>query len=200
MCRFKITMSRPPSLTNQASGRSGESLLDQAEKVKAIVYRQPLVRTIARLHLHMGLGTQNVQSGTLLAPHHPRRLCSHDTKLFPLPLPQDPQELVRQLESCLKLNEAHQEQYRLTKAKLQQTPRGKQFDFSETEIFGESWWGPTRGMVSTKTHAVVSTTISKWKRRNWCRRRRMANPNDYLRLVETEGNGASGFRPNMHVP
>lgn len=50
---------------------------------------------------------------------------------------QDPQELVRQLESCLKLNEAHQEQYRLTKTKLQQTPRGKQFDFSETEIFGE---------------------------------------------------------------
>ncbi|CAM9373020.1 unnamed protein product, partial [Hapterophycus canaliculatus] len=49
----------------------------------------------------------------------------------------DPQELVRQLESCLKLNEAHQEQYRLTKTKLQQTPRGKQFDFSETEIFGK---------------------------------------------------------------
>lgn len=49
---------------------------------------------------------------------------------------QDPQELVRQLESCLKLNEAYQEQYRLTKTKLQQTPRGKQFDFSETEIFG----------------------------------------------------------------
>ena len=49
----------------------------------------------------------------------------------------DPQELVRQLESCLKLNEAYEQQYRQTKTKLQQTPRGKQFDFSETEIFGE---------------------------------------------------------------
>ncbi|CAM9192009.1 unnamed protein product [Choristocarpus tenellus] len=49
----------------------------------------------------------------------------------------DPQELVRQLESCLKLNEAYQEQYRLTRSKLQQTPRGKQFDFSEMEIFGK---------------------------------------------------------------
>ncbi|CAM9852973.1 unnamed protein product, partial [Phaeothamnion confervicola] len=48
----------------------------------------------------------------------------------------DPAELVRQLESCLKLNEAYQAQYKLTKLKLQQTPRGKQFDFSETEIFG----------------------------------------------------------------
>lgn len=57
--------------------------------------------------------------------------------LKPLTPLQDPQELVRQLESCLKLNEAHQEQYRLTKTKLQQTPRGKQFDFSETEIFGK---------------------------------------------------------------
>lgn len=58
------------------------------------------------------------------------------TSLLFSPASQDPQELVRQLESCLKLNEAHQEQYRLTKAKLQQTPRGKQFDFCETEIFG----------------------------------------------------------------
>lgn len=45
---------------------------------------------------------------------------------------------MRQLESCLKLNEAYAEQYRQTKLKLQQTPRGKQFDFSEAEIFGEA--------------------------------------------------------------
>ncbi|CAM9244386.1 unnamed protein product [Chrysoparadoxa australica] len=49
----------------------------------------------------------------------------------------NPQELVRQLEGCLKLNEAYQEQYRLTKSKLQQTPKGKQFNFSEMEIFGK---------------------------------------------------------------
>ena len=46
----------------------------------------------------------------------------------------DPQELVRQLEACLKLNEAYQEQYRATKAKLGQAPKGKQFDFSDIEV------------------------------------------------------------------
>lgn len=49
----------------------------------------------------------------------------------------DPQELVRKLESCLKLNEAYQEQYRLTKNKLEQTPKGKQFAFNEMQIFGK---------------------------------------------------------------
>ena len=49
----------------------------------------------------------------------------------------DPQELVRKLESCLKLNEAYQEQYRLTKSKLEQTPKGKQFTFNEMQIFGK---------------------------------------------------------------
>jgi len=46
----------------------------------------------------------------------------------------DEQELVRQLESCLKLSEAYQEQYRLTKKKLQSMPKGKQFDFNEMHI------------------------------------------------------------------
>lgn len=49
----------------------------------------------------------------------------------------DPQELVRKLESCLKLNEAYHEQYRLTKTKLEQTPKGKQFTFNEMQIFGQ---------------------------------------------------------------
>ena len=49
----------------------------------------------------------------------------------------DEQDLVRQLESCLKLSEAYQEQYRLTKKKLQQMPKGKQFDFNEMHIFGK---------------------------------------------------------------
>ena len=43
----------------------------------------------------------------------------------------DPQELVRKLESCLKLNEAYQEHYTSTKHKLEQNPKGKQFSFNE---------------------------------------------------------------------
>ena len=49
----------------------------------------------------------------------------------------DPQDLVRQLEACLKLNEAYQEQYRLTRRRLQQNPKGKQFDFDAEQIFGK---------------------------------------------------------------
>eukprot|EP00935_MAST-01C_sp_MAST-1C-sp1_P000949 g949.t1 len=50
---------------------------------------------------------------------------------------QDPEELVRNLECCLKLNEAYKEQYQITKEKLKKMPKGKQFDFDETEIFGK---------------------------------------------------------------
>jgi dynein heavy chain len=49
----------------------------------------------------------------------------------------EPQELVRKLESCLKLHEAYQDQYRLTKQKLEQTPKGQQFSFNEGTIFGK---------------------------------------------------------------
>jgi dynein heavy chain len=48
-----------------------------------------------------------------------------------------PEELLPVLESCLRLNEGYQEQYRLTKDKLLTMPKGKQFDFSETQIFGK---------------------------------------------------------------
>eukprot|EP00397_Hematodinium_sp_SG-2012_P000031 GEMP01000031.1.p1 GENE.GEMP01000031.1~~GEMP01000031.1.p1 ORF type:complete len:4639 (+),score=1050.01 GEMP01000031.1:391-14307(+) len=48
----------------------------------------------------------------------------------------DPLVLIHNLESCLKMNEAYQEQYRVTKDKLLTLPKGKQFDFSETMIFG----------------------------------------------------------------
>ena len=44
---------------------------------------------------------------------------------------------MRRLEACLKLSEAYQDQYRLTKKKLQQMPKGKQFDFNEMHIFGK---------------------------------------------------------------
>lgn len=85
-----------------------------------------------------------------------------------VPSRQDPQELVRQLESCLKLNEAYQEQYRLTKTKLQQTPRGKQFDFSETEIFGETYllWGNVeRIVVFSRRRLRVEHYLAK---ADWC--------------------------------
>lgn len=49
----------------------------------------------------------------------------------------DSQELVSRLEACLKLNEAYQEQYRITREKLLSMPKSKQFDFSESQIFGK---------------------------------------------------------------
>ena len=41
------------------------------------------------------------------------------------------------IEKCLQLNEEYQDQYRLTKEKLMSNPKGKQFDFSEAQIFGK---------------------------------------------------------------
>merc|ERR1719271_2212877 len=49
----------------------------------------------------------------------------------------EPDSLVLRLEACLKLNEAYQEHYRLTKDKLLTMPKSKQFDFSETTLFGK---------------------------------------------------------------
>ena len=49
----------------------------------------------------------------------------------------DPLQLITHLEACLKLNTAFQEQYRLTKERLESTPKGKQFDFNERNIFGK---------------------------------------------------------------
>jgi dynein heavy chain len=45
--------------------------------------------------------------------------------------------LLEIIEKCLQINEEYQDQYRLTKEKLMTTPKGKQFDFSETQIFGK---------------------------------------------------------------
>ena len=45
--------------------------------------------------------------------------------------------LLEVIEKCLRLNEEYQEQYRITKEKLMTMPKGKQFDFSETQIFGK---------------------------------------------------------------
>lgn len=49
----------------------------------------------------------------------------------------DAMSLCDKLDICLKLNESYQEHYRLTKDKLLTMPKGKQFDFSESAIFGK---------------------------------------------------------------
>jgi len=48
----------------------------------------------------------------------------------------DPLVLIKNLWSCIRLNEEYQESYRQTKETLLTLPKGKQFDFSETFIFG----------------------------------------------------------------
>ena len=53
-------------------------------------------------------------------------------KLWEQPIP----ILLAGLEGCLKLNDFYQDQYRQTKEKLMAQPKGKQFDFSENQIFG----------------------------------------------------------------
>lgn len=45
--------------------------------------------------------------------------------------------LLEKLETCLGVNDFYQEQYRVTKDNLMATPKGKQFDFPEPQIFGK---------------------------------------------------------------
>ena len=45
--------------------------------------------------------------------------------------------LLDTIEKCLQMNEEYQDQYRLIKEKLMTNPKGKQFDFSESQIFGK---------------------------------------------------------------
>jgi len=50
---------------------------------------------------------------------------------------QNPEDLLERLEMSLRLNDAYQELYRITKEKLQGQPKVKQFDFNESRIFGK---------------------------------------------------------------
>jgi len=50
---------------------------------------------------------------------------------------QDPEQILSTLELCLRLNESYQNEYRTVKEKLLLMPKGGQFDFSETQIFGK---------------------------------------------------------------
>ena len=45
--------------------------------------------------------------------------------------------VVARLQACLALNEGYQEQYFMTRDKLLTQPKGKQFDFNESAIFGK---------------------------------------------------------------
>jgi hypothetical protein len=47
---------------------------------------------------------------------------------------QDHKKLMVSLSSCIRVNSAYQGQYAVTKAKLLSVPKGKQFDFSETQV------------------------------------------------------------------
>ena len=67
----------------------------------------------------------------------PEEVCQQDASRAETLWESNEQDLVRRLEACLKLSEAYQDQYRLTKKKFQQMPKGKQFDFNEMQIFGK---------------------------------------------------------------
>lgn len=49
----------------------------------------------------------------------------------------DPKALIPHLEACLKLNEAYQEQYRMTKERMETAGSGKKFEFNERNMFGK---------------------------------------------------------------
>lgn len=48
-----------------------------------------------------------------------------------------PAELIEVLSSCIKLNKEYKDCYKETKEKVVDMPKGKTFDFSETQIFGK---------------------------------------------------------------
>jgi dynein heavy chain len=48
-----------------------------------------------------------------------------------------PEKLIPVLRSCIELNKAYQKQYEITKERLMNMPKGKQFEFSPNQIFGK---------------------------------------------------------------
>lgn len=49
----------------------------------------------------------------------------------------DPVSLIEVLSNCIKLNREYKDCYKETKEKVVDMPKGKTFDFSETQIFGK---------------------------------------------------------------
>ena len=56
-----------------------------------------------------------------------------EDKLWEIP----PEKLIPVLTTCIELNQAYQKQYEITKERLQNMPKGKQFEFSINQIFGK---------------------------------------------------------------
>lgn len=84
-----------------------------------------------RIRMHQK--PQGVMGGTSMGgksvPLDDNKLWDHDE--YP------PDELIAQLNSCLELHTAYIKQYDITKERLMNMPKGKQFDFSPTQIFGK---------------------------------------------------------------
>lgn len=114
-------------------GKDPTAIMDT---LPALVNAVRMIHTIARYYgtteritkLFMKLSNQMVGTCKLAinGKDSPDRLWEKD-------LP----SLLEIIEKCLQLNEGYQEQYRTTKEKMMTTPKGKQFDFSETQIFGK---------------------------------------------------------------
>jgi len=68
-------------------------------------------------------------TGKKVAPIDDSCLWNHDD--YP------PDELITVLQSCIDLHDAYIKQYEFTKARLEQLPKSKQFDFNPTQIFGK---------------------------------------------------------------
>jgi len=49
----------------------------------------------------------------------------------------DPAELIEVLGQCIKLNREYRDCYKETKEKVADMPKGKTFDFPETQLFGK---------------------------------------------------------------
>ncbi|KAH8068253.1 dynein light chain binding protein [Aureococcus anophagefferens] len=106
------------------------------DSIPALMNGLKMVHTISRFFnttermtkLFMKITNQMIQSCKLAinGKDSPQKLWSRPTE-----------PLLETLESCLRLNEFYQEQYRVTKDKLLTMPKGRQFDFAEAQIFGK---------------------------------------------------------------
>ena len=114
-------------------GRDPVAIIDT---LPALVNAVRMIHTIARYYgtteritrLFMKLSNQMITACKLAinGKDSPDRLWEKD-----LPT------LLEVIEKCLQLNEGYQDQYRSIKERMMQSSKGKQFDFSETQIFGK---------------------------------------------------------------
>ncbi len=114
----------------------GNDLAAIIEKLPGLINGVKMIHTIARYFgtnervtkLFMKITNQMITSCK-----HCINGKDHSDKVWDKDLP----SLLEKIEKCLQLNEQYQEQYCETKEKLLTMPKGRQFDFSETQIFGK---------------------------------------------------------------